>query len=155
MKKKVIFGILVGLLIMFGTVGCGDKKAITAGEFKTKMEAEEFKVIDTMDQLPEGATIKQSYLALSPDSKYKIEFYEFTSDEEAAHFYEQNKKIFQTTKKNGYTEKEVNVGNHSKFHMNSGGKYRVVSRVANTAIYLDVKDSYKEVTNEILKKLGY
>ena len=156
--KKVILGGIVGFLIIFGTTAClsfTNKKTISSNDFKTKMEDKGFEVIDAMDQLPETTDIKQVYLAISPGSKYKIEFYEFTSNEAASQFYQRNKKIFELTKENNTKKYEKSKKNYSKYIMNNGNSYRVISKIGKTAMYVDEKDKYKEVINETLKDLGY
>ena len=157
MKKglKVLFGTLIFLMLILTLTGCKNKKTLSPDDFKKTMEAKEFEVIDTMDQMPEESIVTQSYLALAPKSLYKIEYYKFSSIDEAKNFYSTNKKIFEASAVTGSSHKEVTINNYSKFTMTSGDKYMVISRIDDTAIYIDVDKDYKDTINKILKELDY
>ena len=92
---------------------------------------------------------------MSSDSKYQIEFYELSDDDHGSSFYETNKTNFENKKASGALETSVNIGNYDKYTLSGGGKYQVVSRIANTAIYVDVNENYKDDVKSILDELGY
>ena len=50
---------------------------------------------------------------------------------------------------------EVNVGNFSKYAHIHKGKYRVISRVSNTIIWIEADNQYQEEIKALLKNIGY
>ena len=63
--------------------------------------------------------------------------------------------FFEKQKENTLAETNVNGKNYSKYTLSTGNKYKVLSRIDNTVIYLDVDNSYKEEVKNILGELGY
>jgi hypothetical protein len=85
-----------------------------------------------------------------------MEFYELTDEEYANAFYENNKSIFENSKGGVVTSSlNLNGKNWSKYALSADGKYKVVSRVGNTAIYLNVDNNYKDIVNRLLDEFGY
>ena len=152
---KKLFSLFISLFLVIVLTGCSNKASLTASDFKSTMEEKEFEVIDTMDQMPQESIVTQSYIALAPKSVYKIEYYNFISEEEAKTFYNTNKKIFEASAGSVSSNKEVTIKNYSKFAMTSNKRYMVVSRIDNTAIYIDADKDYKDTINKILKDIGY
>ena len=156
MKKvlKLLVSISLSLILVLTLTGC-KKTALSPDDFKKKMESKEFEVIDTMDQMPEESIVTQSYLALAPKSVYKIEYYKFSSEENAKNFYSTNKKIFEASAGSVSGEAEVNLKNHSKYSLTSNKRFMVVSRIDDTAVYIDADKEYKDTIKKILKDIGY
>lgn len=73
----------------------------------------------------------------------------------AVSFFNTNKNIFENSKSNDAIETSVSMGNNSKYTLTTNSRYKVVSRIDNTVIYLDVADQYKNDVQSILKSLGY
>ena len=101
MKKKTLFIVLgiiliviVGVSIIFSYLG-REKEVVTANEFKTLMEDKGFYVSDATSQFSEYDYVRQVYAAVPSDYSYKIEFYEFSDDNYATSFYNNNKSIFE------------------------------------------------------------
>lgn len=156
MKKiKNLVLIVLFLGISFLLTGCGTKTPITSDDFKSKMEDKEFVVQDATSQMSQYEYIKKVSIALKSDSSYQIEFYELDSEDNAKKFYKSNKKIFEDSIKGTVLEKNVNLKNNDKYTLTTDGKYKVLSRIDKTVIYLNVDDSNKKEINEILKYLGY
>lgn len=152
--KNLISLVLCALLILTIT-GCKDKKLITADEFKKNMESNNYIVQEATDQFSKYDYVEKVYIALSSDSSYQIEFYQLSDDNYATKFYINNKTIFEKSKASKNLETSVSIANYSKYTLQTNGKYKVISRIGNTAIYLNVDTKYKEDVKNILKKLGY
>lgn len=164
MKKstKIIIAVVVLAIIALVVVGIfaftklnKEKTAVTAEDFKTKMENKGYIVSDAVSQFAGYDYVKKVYIASAKDYTYQIEYYEFSGDEYAVSFYENNKTIFETRKGNVAAETEINLSNHSRYGLSANGKYSVISRIGNTAIYVNVDDTYKDTVKDILNKLGY
>lgn len=132
-----------------------EKESISADTFKTTLEEKEFNVIDANSKLSSVSQINQLYLAIESDYNYQIEFYELTDEESAKTVYDNNKNKFEETKGDTSACTSVDGKNWSKYTLTSDGKYMVVSRVANTIVYLSVKDQYSDEIKDILKEIGY
>lgn len=99
--------------------------------------------------------ITQVYLAIDDSYKYQIEFYELSDADYASSFYNNNKSIFEESKSSSAVETSVSSGNNSKYTLVTNGKYKVVSRIDNTVIYVNVDDEYKAEVKDLLEELGY
>lgn len=150
--KKFKYLVLCFFMIFFMT-GCFNKKSISSNEFKSIMNDKGFDVQDATSQFSNYNYVNRAYIALNKD--YQIEFYELSDEEKAKSFYETNKTIFEDSKENGYSQFNNSVGNHSKYTLKTGGKYKVVSRIDNTVVYLNVLEEYKDEIKDILNDLGY
>lgn len=151
------FKIVVLFLALFVLVGCNlntNKKAITSDEFKEKMEKKGYTILDASSQFPQE-NIKKVSLAVEKGSTYQIEFYELDSSKSAEDFYDTNKTNFEKSKKSGYVDSYVELGNNEKYTLKTNGTYKVLSRIDNTIIYLNVNEKYKKDVDGILKELDY
>ena len=144
MKNKVLY-IIIGVVLVLILGGVAkvlslntEKESMTASGFKTMMEGKGFTVSDATSQFAEFDYIKQAYVAVSSDYSYKIEFYELSNDEYATGFYNNNKEIFKSSKDNASIETSVALKNYAKYNLTTGKQYKVVSRIDNTVIYLNV-----------------
>ena len=152
--KKFKF-ILILLICTVVLVGCGSKKAIDSNAFKDLMSESEFVVYDVKYQFDTYDQISEAYVALEKDGNYQIEFYITDTNESAISFYNNNKEIFESSKGSTAVYTNVDLNNNNKYTLSTGGKYKLLSRIDNTVIYLDVDSKYKDEVNKILKKLGY
>jgi len=152
--KKVVLSFIC-FVILFTLTGCGDKVALTPEEFKNKMEFKEFSIQDATSQMSDYDYIEQVYLAISKDSSYQIEFYELSDNDYAMAFFNNNKEIFEDSKSSSTSETSVSIGNNNKYTLTTDGSYKVVSRIDNTVIYVNVYKDYKETVKDILDELGY
>ncbi len=148
----VIGGVITGILIINKN---HHKEPITASEFKNEMEDMGFEIVDAKYQFVEYDYIEKVYLALEEDGGYQIEFYKLDEEENAISFYNNNKLIFESDKGSATEETSLNLKNNSKYTLTTKGKYKVVSRIENTVIYLNVDKEYKDEVKDILKELGY
>lgn len=159
MKKLLIT--VTALIIVVAIAGVifvnlnKEKPSITASSFYTTMSQKGYSVEDATNQVEGDNVVKQIYVAVSEDYSYQIEFWEFLDDSYATSFYNENKAIFESSKGNVSAETSVGFKNYSKYTLSSNGKYMVVSRIDNTAIYVDVDDNCKDTVKAILNELGY
>ncbi len=161
MKKKTLF-IVLGIILVLVVGGIAlfsslnkEKESMTASEFKTLMEGKGFVVSDATNQFAQYDYVKQVYVAAPSDYSYKIEFYELSDVEYATMFYNNNKSIFESSKGNASGETSVSMKNYSKYSLSTGGKFKVVSRIDNTVVYLNVDSDNKDTVKKLLDELGY
>ena len=158
-KLKMIIVVSLCLVSVFVLSGCLNinlnKTSITAEDFKTKMEAKGYSIKDATNQFSDYTYVKQVYLAINSDSTFQIEFYELENESYAKNFFETNKTKFEESKGSSSAYSNVDIGNHSKYTQSSNGYFSVISRIDNTAIYVNVSDNYKDTVNSVLKDLGY
>lgn len=152
--KKVL---LVMLLFVCAcvTTGCGNKKAITSDDYKSKMESKGYTVQDATSQFSNYEYVKKATIALEKNGSYQIEFYELSDKDNAVSFFNNNKTNFENSKSSGASETSISMGNYDKYAVSTNGQYKVVSRIDNTVVYLDVSKQYKADVQKVLKDLGY
>ena len=149
----VIAGIVVGVVIINKNL---NKESISANDFKNIMEDKDFEIVDVMDQFEEyDEYIKKAYIALEEDYDYQIEFYKLDEEDDAISFYKTNKEKFEASKGSSSVETKVSMGNNSKYTLKTNDEYKVVSRIEDTVIYVDVDEKYEDEVKEILKEIGY
>ena len=119
------------------------------------MENKGFDVQEATEQFVNYDYIKQVYIAVNNSSNYQIEFYETLDTSGAENFYETNKEVFENEKESSSAYSSVDLGNHSKFSLTTDGKFKVISRIDNTIIYLNVDEKNKSEVKNILDELGY
>jgi len=148
----VIGAIIVGVVIINKNL---NKEPITVSDFKDIMEEKDFEIMDIKEQFEAYDYIEKAYIALKEDYDYQIEFYRLDEEEDAINFYETNKEKFEDSKGTSEIETKVSMGNNSKYTLKTNGEYKVVSRIENTVLYVDVDDKYEDEVKEILKEIGY
>ena len=164
MKKPIIITIIVvaiaiiiiiATLLIMSNIFNKEKTPISASDFYTIMNQKGYNVQEAKNQVLEYDYIKQVYIAISEDYSYQIEFYEMTDDISAVNFYNNNKAIFESSKGDISTGTNVDFNNYSEYTLSSNGKYKVISRVGNTVIYINADDNYKDNVKAILNEIGY
>ena len=148
----VVGGIATGAVIIKKNM---NKEPMMVNEFKQKMEELDYEVYDVTSQFASYDYVEKVYVAIKGNHKYQIEFYKIANEEKAIYAYNINKSNFEAYKISKYLETNVDFGNHSKYTITTDDKYKVVSRIGNTFIYLDVDKEYKEEVIKVLKDLGY
>jgi len=158
MKKsvKIIIGVLIAIIIaivlLFSMLN-KEKTSITAEDFKTNMEGKNYTVVDATSQFAEYDFVKKVYIATN--EQYKFEFYELDTEEDAIGFFNNNKSIFEEQKGNASASTSVAVNNYAKFTLTTNGKYKCISRINNTVMYINIDSEYKDHLMENLKDLEY
>lgn len=157
-KTKYVLISLLCIVTLLGFTGCGkNKTSISADEFCSIMEDKGFLTTDSTAQYATSNDISESYIAISSNYAYQIEFIVLDSDSAAQSMFSTNKSIFESEKNssgsnaNTFTE----LANYSKYTLLANGKYKVVSRIDNTLIFVNANSDYKEEINSILEELGY
>ncbi len=150
MKKLKILSLLLITLLL---TACGNKKAIDSDKFKSIMRDNNYYVVNSKEQFSEYDYIVESYIAESDN--YQIEFYILQDDMNAKAFYDYNKEIFDAERTSISMYTSVDFTNTNKYTLTLEDSYKVLSRINNTVIYVDVEKEYKNDINSILKKLGY
>lgn len=153
-KKSLLLFSIIGIVCLFLTTGCG-KTAIDAEDFKVTMDGKGFKIVDATSQFVKQEYVKKVYVAMSSDNTYQIEFYEFAEDSDGKTFFDANKKDFEDNKGSVNSSKLINLGKYNKYTLTSDEKYQVVSRIGNTAIFVNTNKKYKDNINDIIDELGY
>ena len=159
--KKVLIIILIIIAVIVIGVGVliaslnKEKVAITADTFKSTMEAKGYIVSDVTSQFAQyGNYITKAYVAQN-GTDYQIEFYELSNLDNATNFYNANKTKFESQKGNASSSYNASMKNYSTYSVTTNGKYKFVSRVDNTVVYVDVDTTYQNDVKSIIKELGY
>ena len=160
MKRVLLIVMIIALFFAIG--GCAvysilnrEKDSITSEEFKSIMENKGYTIVDVTNQYAQYGYIEKGYIAITNDRQYQVEFYTLTDNEKAVYFYNTNKTIFENSKQGVTSEKSAELKNYCKYTLNNNGKYKVISRIDNTAIYLNVDEQYKDIIKDLLKEIGY
>lgn len=160
--KKVIIIIGIILVILIGiffitNIFCSlniEKTPISANTFNTTMSNNGYIMTDTTDQFTQYKNyVTKSYAAQK--SGYQIEFYELSSLENAISMYNANKTKFDSQKSDNSTSSMTNIKNYSTYSLTTNNKYKYLSRIDNTLIYVDVDEDYKDTVKDIMKEIGY
>lgn len=154
---KKIIGSLLCLFLVFITCGCvfTSKKPISAEEFKLTLSAKGFTIQDLTYQFEKYDYIEKVYVAINEKTGYQVEFYDFNKSDVALSSFNKNKKKFQDSINDGALGKNETHGMFNKYSVTTGGKYKVVSRIEDTIVYLDVDETYSDELQQILEDLGY
>ena len=148
--RKIIF-IVFTILIMLTSCKL-NKEPITITTFKNKMEENGYIVENITSQFPEDNKIKTILIAKKND--HQIEFYETIDEDSSIVAFNLNKENFQKSKGNRTFETNTFIGNSSKYTLKANSKFKVVSRIKNTLIYLDVPASAEDEVKRVLKELN-
>ena len=157
MKKtlRTLLIFTICLTSLFCLAGCGKKKtAKTADEFYTLMTEKKFVIKDSKSEYSSHNEIIRSYVAAPSDLSYQIEFLELDSDSSAKNMFASNQRIFQDTSSNKI-ESSVSASNYDKYTIEVDEKYKVISRIDKTLVYVDSSIQYKDNVNKLLEELGY
>lgn len=157
-KALIIIGIIavviVGIfLVLFNSLN-KEKTPITADTFNTIMTEKGYVMTDTTSQFAQyGSLMIKSYAAQK--SGYQIEFYELSNEENAISMYNTNKAKFESQKANASTSATASMNNYATYALTTNGKYKYVSRIDNTLIYIDANTDYKNSIQSVVKEMGY
>ena len=158
MNKKTIF-IILGVILALVIVGFiffnKTKTPISEENFINSMETKGYIITDVKDQFANVDEIDKAYIATSSDSSYQIEFYILADESSAISMFNRNKQIFEDSKSNVSGETSVTKKNSAKFTLSTNNMLKVVSRIDNTLIYLDVDKDKSDEIKPLLKELGY
>lgn len=151
-KVFTLAAVLAGMLLL---TGCSKKNPMSAEDFSAAMEEKGYTVTDITSQYESYQVIESALLAVNSDGSYQIEFYVLSEEKWAVNMYQKNVEIFQEQKSSVAVESSVDIGNHSRYNLVSGGSYMLVSRIDNTLIYVKADGSHSDEIKEALKGTGY
>lgn len=157
-KALIIIGIIVVVLIGIVLIAFNalnkEKTPISASTFKTTMEGKGYVMTNSTSQFAQYPNyMLESYVAQK--TGYQIEFYELTSEENAISMYNTNKAKFESQKTNASASATASMNNYATYSLTTNGKYKYLSRIDNTLVYIDVDESYKDIVKDIMKEIGY
>lgn len=148
--------ILMLLVFAFLLSACGTKKeALDEENFRRIMTDTGFTIVDVEKQFEEYGYFDDALIALEQTSNYQIEFYELENEGYAKSFYDNNKEIFEASKTDKSIYTNLDLTERNKYTLVTETEYKVISRIEDTVIYINVNKEYKDEVNNILKKLGY
>ena len=154
MKKKLFICLLCFVSIIC-VVGCDIvKKSLTKEEFSKIAEKHDLIIIDVLEQFADYPELKSATLAANSDG-WQIEFYTLDTNENAKKMFEKNKAAFQSLKTNGSRDTMVEVGNYTKYTLDSDSYHMVAAKVGNTFLYVKVPLKYKKDADAVIKDMGY
>lgn len=157
-KALIIIGIIVVVLIGIVLIAFNalnkEKTPISASTFNTTMEGKGCVMTNSTSQFAQYPSyMSESYVAQK--TGYQIEFYELTSEENAISMYNTNKTKFESQKTNASASATASMNNYATYSLTTNGKYKYLSRIDNTLVYIDVDESYKDIVRDIMKEIGY
>lgn len=157
-KALIIIGIivvvLVGIVLITFNALNKEKTPISASTFNTTMEGKGYVMTNSTSQFAQYPNyMLESYVAQK--TGYQIEFYELTSEENAISMYNTNKAKFESQKTNASASATASMNNYATYSLTTNGKYKYLSRIDNTLVYIDVDESYKDIVKDIMKEIGY
>jgi len=124
--------------------------------FTAEAEAAGYTVFDTTNSYPDDtvgicriATKGSDYI------EYQIEFVLVATVEQAKAIYQEIYSEYESRKGVSSSYSSVSVGNYSYYRLTTNGKYYVVSRTANTFLYVEALEEYKSEISDFLSSIGY
>jgi len=153
MKKAAL---LLGVVVISSMLlGCSaSRNPIDADTFRTKAEEAGYTVIDTIN--PDG-TAGDCLLAIkNPEGiEYQIEFVIVPTVEQAKSIYQEKKDEYESKKGTSSSHSSVSFGNYSYYNLTTNGKYYLVSRTANTFVFVEASTKYKDEISDFIRSIGY
>lgn len=150
MKKYLLLCVAV-LLLLTGCVG-KERTAISAEDFRSKMEEKGYTVVDATNQFEAGLVEE---VVLAYNDNYQLEFYVMPDEDSAKAAFMQNQSTFESAKGSSSSHKTVSLKNYSYYNLTTDGKYFTVSRTDNTFMYTVVEEDYKKEVQDLMKEFGY
>lgn len=147
-KRNFVFFISI---IVFVLAGCGSKKPISLEDFTKKLTDKGYEVTQVSNI--NNNSINNLILAKKDD--HQFEFCIAKDDDNAVYFFNKNKTEFEKYKGNVSASSSKNIGNVARYTLTSNGKYRVVSRIGDTVLFLESPSKHKNELEKILKEIGY
>ena len=157
-KTLIIIGVIavviIGALLVIFSFLNKEKTSITADTFSDIMEDKGYILKDSTSLFAEyGSIVTKSFVAQK--NGYQIEFYQLSDAENAISMYNTNKAKFESQKTNSSTSATASMNNYNTYSLTTNEKYKYVSRIDNTLVYLDVSETYKDEVKDIMKEIGY
>lgn len=161
MAKKIPYIVLgIGLVILASIIILmaflyQDKEPLSANEFVKIMQKEDFAVTDVTVQFSDDKFIKKVYVAKSSEHSYQIKFYELSDEDYAKRLFNNTKLILKSSKGNRFEGISLGMKNWTKYTLSTDRKYKRLSRIGNTIVFVGVDSEYKGTVKDVLDKLEY
>lgn len=155
-KALIVIGIVivVGIFVIVFSLPQKEKLAITSDTYITTMKDKGYVIYDvTSSYANYGSYMLKAYLAIGDG--HQITFFELSTPEHAIGMYNTNKEKIESQKSSTSSSTTVSKNNYSKYSLNTNGKYKYLSRIDNTLIYIDVFERYKDTVKDIMEEIGY
>lgn len=147
---KKIF-LMLFILVVFIASCKLNKEPLSSERFETVMKKNGFSVENVNPLKFQGSGIKE--IIIAKNTNYQIEFYITEDSDKAIMLFNANKEKFMLSKGNGTIETSKAIGNQLRYSLRANSKFKLLSRVENTLIYIDIPDTYEKDVKEILKEL--
>jgi hypothetical protein len=154
MKKIFNIFILIFSVLIISSCGVKEKSKLTSADFKKEMEKREFSVIEG-NTLTDNKDLKLLYVASEKSNHYSIEFYEFKDAESAGTFYNTNTDNLRKYEDKARDYNKEEKSNFSRYEISLKDKYKVISRIDNTVLLVNVDSDYDDEASDLVKELGY
>ncbi|MCL1885350.1 MAG: hypothetical protein FWF98_01075 [Dehalococcoidia bacterium] len=154
--KKV--ALLFGAILVFSMLaGCQmSRSPIDLDKFKTEAEAAGYTVTDATNTYTGGTTGDCMIAAKGSDhTEYQIEFVVVSTTEQAQTIYQEKHSEYEAKIGTGSSSASVSFGNYSYYRLTTNGRYYVVSRTANTFLFVEASEEYKSEIAEFINSIGY
>ena len=150
----IIVGVLVVIFCVGGLVLNREKNPISSDTFKIIMEGKGYLVSDSIIPLVGYEDFITKSCVVEKEGGY-IAFYELASEGMAELMYSSEQLLIEVDKPKNVISLNTNMKHYSKYSLTAKGRYRYISRIDNTLIYVDVDENYKDMVKDIMKEIGY
>ncbi len=128
-----------------------NKEPLSSEKFESIMKKNGFSIESVVTPQLQNSGIKE--ILIAKNDNYQIEFYTTDDSDKAIILFNINKEKFMLSKGNGTIETSKTIGNQSRYSLKANSKFKLLSRVENTLIYIDAPSEYEKSIKEILKNM--
>lgn len=151
-NKSILIGILIIIVVVLVTTGCGFYNLITTKDFKEHFGALGYTISETEEAKYDSKTY---VVASKEDVPYKIEYYEFDEEVDAKKVYEKYKDSIVEYITSDSQNQETKGAVFAKTVAVSDNEYIVISRVKNTLIFIAGTNNYSNEIDTLLEDIEY
>jgi hypothetical protein len=162
MLKKVLLSAFTLILIFSLLTACGGPKtSLTETEFINLVEKADYYIVEESDEFGEFDksgrfdTAVSSVFAAESGGNFIIEFYTFSSVEEAEAAYEEIREELDKLLVGSYAGSNYSIANYSLFNYTINEKYYHNFRIDNTFVCVETDKINKDAVIKIMDTLGY
>jgi len=149
MKKIFLLGLII---IMFSS--CALNKTPTNPEDFSRVLSElGYKITNITDEYKGGANVV--LLAVDPEEKQHIEFYEFTTQAQAKNVFSNNNSNQRQVGSGSSSSASASGNNWAYISKSAGELYGFVSYIDNTLVFARAPVKQRKTVKDALKKIGY
>lgn len=154
----VLVGIAVGAIIR--TVSSKTEEStgyveLSSEDFASIAQECGYTINDITDTMESYSYIQKAVMAVSEDSTYEVEYYEFTDESSAFNFFDNKESAIYMAIGSKGTYDDTETDEYAKYYGTSDTLYCTVFKIGNTVVCADVKIENKEKLDNVLEKLGY